>query len=810
MASPAYSADTGSGERQRPPQLENWQKRVRTYHEAHDKRCKEWKDNREYSAGTKHDDGKGGLVRTNLIYANQSTIVPNVYAKNPEIAVSPSRSVSPATYRTVKQFAQTLDIVLSRMFIEDTQLKQRMRAALYSTYNTGEAWLKMIYQRDYASDPIIKSRIHDAQDNLRTLEWMLRRSKHVDDSRDTELAKAELLTMIEALEAQVEVVVAEGLVIDGIQSDDIMVLDRTLTFFDSYAQADAIDHMIWMTKEDYEQLTGVEWPKEGAPTIHHERKLQPDSTGATPGSVKDRETAELVCVHEIWQLKSNTVYTFAEGGCQWAREPYQPAKQPERWYPFYRLGWNFQDGSMNALPDVSLQKELQDEYNRTRTQWAEHRADSMPVRVVRGSGSLTQEDVDNIKNRKSRQIIVVSGKPGEPLGQDLGEIPGIPMDPSVYDTNPIRGDMEMVAGRGDAAAGGIVEAKTATEAQIQQAGLMGRSDFRRDVTEDVLKEMAKAAAEICLQELTVEQVQYLAGQDAVWPMMAKEQVFALVNIDIRAGSTSKPNQAKEREQWQMLLPVIEQTITKIFELQMAGQLQLADVLRKLLKETLRKYDERLDLEELLGPEGEEGQAQAQQMQAMQQQIGELSQALEQAQAQLQQADQQKLATEQAALEEKQFERSLREREMEERKAEREATKAEQAMRSQADEQKRAAESESKTSITREQWDREDQRAEAERTFRREQAALEQHVAALSQRIEQMQATQAMAGEEEGDDGVEEIKVDLQALQSKLDRIETERQRRTSVIAEYLKGPRTDDTLRATVNKLTGMPGEETD
>lgn len=752
-AAPKPAATTGDGGQKCPPELEQWQRRIKTYHEDHEKKVREWDRNRQYSSGTQHDDGEKGLVRTNLIYGNQSTIVPNVYAKNPEISVSPSRSVSPATYRTIKKFAQTMEIVLQRMFVEDTQLKQRMRAALYSVQNTSQAWLKMIYQRDYQSDPIIKSRIHDAQDNLRRLESLLRKSKSDGESRQTEIARAELLTQIRALEQQVEVVVSEGLVIDGIQSDDVMILDRTLTYFDTYVQADAIDHMIWMTKDEYCELTQADWPSEYGPTLFHERKLKQTPGLVTPVGA-DKEQIELVCVHEVWQLRSNTVFTFGEGAKGWARDPYQPAKQPERWYPFFRLGWNFLDGTVDALPDVTLQRELQDEYNSTRTQWSEHRKDSLPVRVVRGSGALTQEDVDNIKNRKSRQIIVVSGKPGVPLSQDLGEIPGIPMDPSVYDTSPIRADMEMMAGRGDAAAGGVVEAKTATEAEIQQAGLMGRSDFRRDVTEDVLKEMAKAGAEMCLQEMTVQQVQYLAGQDAVWPVMAKSEVFSLVNIDIRAGSTSKPNAAKEREQWQALLPVIESTITKIFELQMAGNMQLAGVLRKLLTETLRKYDERLDLEELLGPEGEEGEAQAQQMQAMQQQLMETQQQLEQVTAQLQAVDQAKLQNEQIATQQRDREFQLKEREMQERAAERQVAREEAAARAAAEQQKRELDAGGKAQMTREGWDREDQRAREQREFERERAGLERTVEALTQRIEQMAAQQEPA---EGSDGESELK-----------------------------------------------------
>lgn len=780
------------GGQQCPPVLEKWQERIKLALDPHKKRIAEFEKNRKYARGEMHDDGKGGLVRTNLIYTNQATIVPHVYAKNPEIAVSPSKAIGPNNYAMARKFAQTMDAVLHRMFVMDTQLKKRVRGSLYSVMNTGEGWLKMIYQRDHASDPVIKNRIHDAQDNLARLERLIRETEDEDKSHDVKRQRDEIMIMLDALQQQVEVAVAEGLVIDRILTDDILILDKTLVDFDMYSQADAIDHLIWMVKDEYCERFG-DWPKEGAPTVYHERSLK-DAHQHT--DEKGKKT-ELVCVHELWHLRSNTVLTFADGAKYWAREPYSPTKQAERWYPFYRLGWNHLDGCHEALPDTSLQRELQDEYNASRTQWAAAREESMPVRVVRGSGALTQDDIDNIKNRKSRQIIVVDGKPGEPLNNDLGQIEGIPLNPAVYDTTPIRGDMEMVSGRGDASTGGIVEAKTATEAEIMQSGLASRSDYRRDVVEDAIEEMAIAAAQMLLQELTVPQVQYLAGSDAVWPMMAKPEVFQLINIEIRAGTTSKPNQQREREQWAELLPLMQETIGRIFELQKAGELQMANVLRALLKETLRRYDERLDLEELIGPEDETGQAQAQQMAVLHQQVQELQQALMQAQEQLAATDEAKMQTEQRAAEQRAHEMSLKERELEERRLERQAAKEEAERKAMETELAKRLQREETLELKNAELDREDYRAERDRQWEREKLGLEQRVEELQSMLTQLQS---------GTDPTAEMQ---SALQREIERIEntiaaseSARQNRVDIIAEYLSGPRDEASLRETVDRLT--------
>lgn len=784
-----------------PPLLKHWQDRITAARPQHEKDVEEYEKNRRYARGQQHDDGRSGLVRTNLIYVNQATIVPHVYARNPEISVRPAKSVGAAWHPVARKFAQTMELVLDRMFVLDTSLKKRVRGSLFSVMNTGEGWLKMIYQRDHASDPIIQNRIHDAQDNLARLDRLIRETEDEDRNKDIDRQRDEILVLIDGLQKEVEVAVVEGLVIDRILTEDIMILDKTIVDFESYPQAEAIDHLVWMSKEEYCERFGA-WPAEGAPNIYYERSLK---TGAQYAG-NNHNRPELVCTHELWHLRTNTVMTFGEGAKTWARPPYSPERQPERWYPFFRLGWNHLDGSCKALPDTSLQRELQDEYNASRTQFSAAREESMPVRLFRKNGSLTDEDLKNIANRNSRDIIGVEGKPGHPLQEDLASLPGLNLDPSVYDTGAIRGDMQMMAGRGDATTGGMVQAKTATEAEIMQAGLMSRSDYRRDIVEDVIQEMAVAAAEVLLQELSVPQVQYLAGQDAVWPMMPKQEVFGLISIDIRAGSTAKPNQVKEREQWGELLPLMQEMIGQIFELQTSGNQRMAMVLRQLLKETMRRYDERIDLEELIGPEGEEGEAVEQQMMTLQQQLTELQQALEQAHQQLAAVDQQKLQTEQLAAEHRERDFALKQMEIEARLAERQASAAEAERRAMEQELAKRLQRQENIEIQREQWDREDYRAELDRQFKREMAAKDLQIAQYEQQLAAMSESLAGLQADDPDEGaaIEALQIEIAEVKAALAQAEQSRGLRTAIIAEYLRGPRDDAALQETIARLTAF------
>jgi hypothetical protein len=591
-----------------------------------DKVEKRYKEFRAYVRGDVGDDGEAGLVRTNIIHANFAAILPQIYAKNPEIAVTPTEAVG-TVVPWVPAFCKTLQSVLGRKFTTEGRLKKRAKSAIRSAMTTSTGWMKVSWQKDVRTDPLIENRINDTQDNLQRIKYLIDEIKEDDDSRcELEAKQGELEQQIKALQQQVEVKTVSGIALDRVLTEDIFVIDDTIYDFDQYEQAEAIAHRVWMTTEQYEETFGKDVPKTS-------NKYGADKKESS--STAEDDKVLLVAVFEVWNKTSNTVYTLCAGADEWARDPYIPESLGKRFYPFFALAFNPIDGSVEPVSDAEMLIELQDEYNTTRTNYAEHRKENLPVRVYRKSGDLTDSDINALANRSANQWVGLEGDPTQPIERDIAILQNPPVDPNTYDVQPILRDAEMVLGAGDAAKGSINKAKTATEAEIMAQGLQSRVAERQDVVEDWIAEMAQYAAELCLQEMSAEQVQRIAGQDAVWPQMDKEQIFDLVNIEIRAGSAGRPNKAKEREQWGQMLPQIQQSVTQIAQLREQGQNDMADSMMKLMEETLRRFDERIDIESFMPAKKEEGQEPQippevqQQMQQAQEQMQMLQQENEQ-------------------------------------------------------------------------------------------------------------------------------------------------------------------------------------
>jgi hypothetical protein len=583
---------------------------------------------RRYAWGTKHQErgNESGTTRTNMIYATQATLLPHIYAKNPEISVAPSEAVSEGEYEQIKRFCATAQVMLNRLFVEEARLKKRSKSNVRSTMTTSIGWLKLTYQESLSGDPIILRRHNDLQDNLQRIEHLAMTTKVEDDRTKLLEQRMELQNQMKAVVQSQEVKIFKGLALDRVQSEDVLILDESVVDFDDYVFAKKIALGIWMTDDEYQQKFGHK-PPSGTTEFGQAAVNQPTDDGGKP--VEMPGAAKKACYRRVWQVEdrsANMIFTVAEGSNCWCRTPYVPNPVSERFYSLFCLAFNPVEGRWRPLSDVELLANLQDEYNTTRHLYAEARKEAIPTRVFRKAGNLTEEDIKALSNRRARDWIGVEGNPSIPLNQDILQLEGIAIDADAYDVTIIRNDMDMLVGLSDASRSNLVEAKTATEAEIMRQSLMTRVAERQDTNEDFISEMAVAALEIMLQRFTPEEVRQLAGEKAVWPQLNTEEIFRKVNISVRAGSTGRPNQNKEREAWAAIMPILKDTMAQVAELRMAGNFDMADSLIELLKETLKRYDERLDIDRFiprpeLDADGNPVQ-QAQQAQQMQQAMEE--------------------------------------------------------------------------------------------------------------------------------------------------------------------------------------------
>ncbi len=543
-------------------------------------------------------------LRANLIHGTISVVLPNVYARNPEISTSPTH-----TGADLKLFCKTLDKVTNRA-LERAQLKNRAKSTVRAALTCSIGILKVMYQRDVSQDAYIQNRINDAQENLLAIDALTADLADVQQQEQHAAKKAELEALIQSLQEGAEVEAAEGLVIDRVLTENLLI-DPSICEFWDYLDADWICQIIPMKRAQAEalykkNLSNAKIYQPGQSEGAHRRAKRLASMQLNAGSAPVSDDQQ-IAVLEIWDKTSQRIYTMVEGTTEWLREPYAPARAGGRWYPFFLLPYQVVDGQFVGPSLVDLTERLQEEHNEARDRFNQHRDLCIPGWVA--SSDINEKTIKKHSDSRFGEITIVDTE-GKSLNQVI--IPrGHPkIDPIVYDTSAVRYDWEQVTGLQDAARSTVVRPKTATEANILQRALSGRVFEFKDQIEDWLQEIAQYSAQLLLQELSKEQVERYMGAPITktvvindkpttviektydWPTLSKDRIFDMVDLRIRAGTTGAPDGIEDKEGWLAVLPMITNLSILMQNLQAKGMDY--EHIRNLLQETLLRYDDRID------------------------------------------------------------------------------------------------------------------------------------------------------------------------------------------------------------------------
>ncbi len=608
---PDMNNDNPTGYRDAPPAEElakKWSQRIshaRTFWEKFHKRVRH---NRKTVAGfdwTKDPRSQEFYMhRANLIHGTITAVLPSVYARNPEISTTPTYSAE-----NLKLLCKTIETVTNRQ-LEKAKLKARAKATVRSALTSSFGIVKVMYQRDYATDPVILSRINDTQDNIAEIERLIACLEDPQQRGDHEAKREELRQLMAALTEQVEIVAAEGLVIDRVLTDNLLIDPSVCEFWD-YADGDWMCQIVPMKKSAAEAKYKIKLDKAKAyeDTSDQQGRKKDGRMAAGAGNLdEDKQIAIL----EIWDKTTQRVLTMAEGCDFWLREPYSPRRVGERWYPFFLLPFQVVDGQFVGPSLVDLTEKLQDEHNNARDRYNQHRDLCLPGWVA--TGDVNEKSIRRFEDSKLGEITIIDTE-GRPLAQVIQERKHPAIDPLVYDTSGVRYDWEQVTGLQDAARSTMVKPKTATEASIMQQSLSGRVSEFRDQIEDWLQEIAQYVAQVLLQEMTPQQVERIMGPPETriveksgvsvevveksfdWPELSRDEVFEMIEMKIRAGTTGAPDKLEQQENWVKVLPIIQGLVQQIMQLKSQGV--DTEPLVNLMRETVKRFDERLDVEQFL-------------------------------------------------------------------------------------------------------------------------------------------------------------------------------------------------------------------
>ena len=134
----------------------------------------------------------------------------------------------------------------------------------------------------------------------------------------------------------------------------------------------------------------------------------------------------------------------------------------------------------------------------------------------------------------------------------------IGIDPNVYETNPVFEDVLRVVGSSEANTFGVAGGETATGEAIAESGRTETKSSDVDDLDEFLSDVARATSQVMLLEMTKAVMEEIVGPGVVWPELSREEIAKEIYLDVKAGSSVRPNSAAELANYERALPYMIQ------------------------------------------------------------------------------------------------------------------------------------------------------------------------------------------------------------------------------------------------------------
>lgn len=486
----------------------------------------------------------------------------------------------------VAKFGKSLEIVYEYQLREQKPLdfKRGMKSTVRRAVTTAVGYVELGFQRETGPRPGLTEELADSRARLDHLRSLAEQAAEGEIGEfDAEMA--ELEASLKSLTEEPEIVVREGLVVDYPGSTRV-IPDKLTRQLDGFVGARWLTIEYVYTLDQVREIFGVDL--DGAyksyamnPGSLKEHRADDVMDDDYEWSEPSKKKSGLVCVWKHYDKVSGLVYFIADGHPKFLREPKAPDVFVEGFWPVYALSFNEVESEDELFPpsDVSLLLDMQKEWNRSRQGKREHRQAARP-RWVFANGIFADDDMMALKTLKPFESLGLNIDTQMKIADALQAVPVPGVDPNLYDTNEIMADMQLVGGAQEAQYGGVSKS-TATESAIAANATNSADSSAIDDLDSFLTTLARDAGQILMREMSEEQVVKIVGPGAVWPLLTDQEIAEEIDLEVEAGSTGKPNKAIEVENWSRLLPMV---------MQIPGLEPTW-----LLKETLRRMDDRMDL-----------------------------------------------------------------------------------------------------------------------------------------------------------------------------------------------------------------------
>lgn len=441
------------------------------------------------------------------------------------------------------KIGKTLEILFNYYLSEQVpDAKESFKQLVRRAKVCGVAYVELNFQRLMERRPEVASQIADFTDRLAAIQTM--EADIQDGEVDPQSATAEQLrTALESLSQEAQVIIREGLLFDFPRSTEI-IPDPCTRSIKGWVGTGWLAVKMHMSVDKVKSTYGVDLGSNYTPYgVKGEKRPE--------GEAGD-EADHKACVYRVKDKVTGTEFTICDGYCDYLREPAAPDVKVERFFNIYALTFNDVESndedrdSVFPMSDVHYIKHPQEEYNRAREGLREHRKANRP-KYGAAQGALEDGDKKKLENHAANAVLELAAlKPGMRLSDLVQRFEMINIDPNQYDVSSALQDIMRTVGSSEETTFGNAQGDTtATGASIAAQSMSTASSANVDDLDSLLTQLARDGGQVMLMELDTQTVMKIVGPGAVWPEFSREEIVSEVFLEVRAGSSGRPNRAQE-------------------------------------------------------------------------------------------------------------------------------------------------------------------------------------------------------------------------------------------------------------------------
>lgn len=453
--------------------------------------------------------------------------------------------------RMLDRLAKTMEMLWTHYTSEQAAgFKQSMKALVRRTKVCSVGYVTLAFQRALQKRPEVQAEIDDVTSQLAAMERMIGDAQEGKIEEHSARAE-ELRLLLQQKQGQTEIVVREGPVFNFPYSDEV-IIDPRCRHLKTLAGARWLAYQFDMSCDEVKEVFKKDVKGSYTPHTTSEQRQK-------DGEDVDKD---LVRVYMIEDKKLGQTCAVAVGYPDFLREPAEPEVKIERFFTAFPLVFNEIEHKKRLYPpsDVQLALHSQDEYNRARQGLREHRVQNKP-KYVAPKGAFTEGEKDKFGTAESGSVTELNAlKPGQDVKTLLQRVEHVGIDPNQYDVEIHFNDMMRSVGSPETAFGGS-SGGTATESALAEQHMDTATADHVDDLDDMLTELARATGQLMMQELSKETVVEIVGVGASWPDMkpTRDQIAKDLLLEIKAGSSGRPNQAADLAKLERAMPLLMQT-----------------------------------------------------------------------------------------------------------------------------------------------------------------------------------------------------------------------------------------------------------